>query len=754
MDGEGSQGPGDAAEAALVEVLGCPEDRREAELERACAERPELAEALRTRWRALQGLGLAGVPPTQTVDGFPEALGDFDLLERLGAGGMGVVYRARQRSLGREVALKLLRPEALYFERARERFRRETAAVAALRHPGIVPVHAAGEAQGVPYFAMELVDGATLAELLARLRGRAPRSLAGADLDAALGPPAASPRPPLFDLDWGDACAELARQVAEALEHAHARGILHRDVKPSNVALTRDGRAQLFDFGLALGVEGERLTQSGGQLGTLHYMSPEQVRGEEVLDARTDVYSLGATLYELLTLEAPFEGASRVQLEARIGEGRCAPVRELNPRVSRELALVCAKAMEVEPQRRYASARAFADDLAAVLRRRPIAARAPTAGYRARRWLRRNPALASALLAGFGLFGVAPSVLWWRERLHGAELLESAQAEARALAAEAEAMGESRDAQRFLAELFETENPYRSGESEPTVRDALLRGAARLDALDASPRLEARIALGLAVALAYNALHADALPLAERALALEREHGFRLDDGEDRAVELVATCLNMLDRDAEAEPLLREALDGAREPEELARLRFALGRTLIDLGRVPEARDELERAREHYLESGVENREARMAIALRLAVANDRLNERARSLEEAEEGLRLARELFDEDHPAVAEGLSRCAQALVQLGDCANGIAEQERAQALIEGRFGRGSFYDLRFREDLALMLATCGDLPRAADVALELADLAAALYGPDDARTRRLETYAERYLELAESR
>ena len=182
---------------------------------------------------------------------FPERLGEFRLVRRLGGGGMGVVYEAVQESLGRTVALKLIRPEHLYFARSRERFRRETDAVARLAHPGIVSIYTVGEAQGTPYFAMEMIHGATLAQVLDQVAGLAPESLLGEDLRAAVvamapdeaGSPTEAASE-LFSGTWAQVCTRVILRMAEALAHAHGRGVLHRDIKPSNVLVDRDGRAR------------------------------------------------------------------------------------------------------------------------------------------------------------------------------------------------------------------------------------------------------------------------------------------------------------------------------------------------------------------------------------------------------------------------------------------------------------------------------------------------------------------------------
>lgn len=352
---------------------------------------------LRARIEALEAAGLVAGGPAP--DNFPESLGDFRLLERLGGGGMGVVFRAEQRSLGRVVALKLIRPEQLYFPRARERFRREVEAVARLAHPGIVPVYASGEENGLPFYAMELVDGLSLAHVLRALAGRDPAQLRGADV-AALFPGGASA--PIFERSYEHLVLELARQIALALQHAHARGVLHRDVKPSNIVLGADGRARLLDFGLAARSGATRLTNTGAALGSASYMAPEVASGKAIDgDVRTDVYGLGVSLYELLTLRLPFEAPTTAELSVRIQAGQPAEPRQWNRSLSRDAQTVCLCALELEPARRYASAQALADDLGCVLELRPIAARPASTWRKVERWTRRHPARASSLALGF-----------------------------------------------------------------------------------------------------------------------------------------------------------------------------------------------------------------------------------------------------------------------------------------------------------------------------------------------------------------
>ena len=412
------------AEAVIARCLAVSEGDRARAIEDEIARLPEIADELRARLEVLRafGFGLPGSTPD-----FPEQLGDFRLIERLGGGGMGVVFRAEQTSLKREVALKLIRPEQLYFAGSRERFRREVDAVARLQHSGIVPIFAVGEERGIPFFAMERIRGCTLAEAMRALRGRAPESLKGADLHGVVAAAAESngslPEGSAFDGTWIETCLRLARQVAEALEHAHERGLVHRDVKPSNIALTPDGRAMLFDFGLVRADEAGDLTRTGSTLGTIHYMSPEQMRGGKEVDRRSDVYSLGVTLYEMLALQLPHRGESQHEIERAIEVGPD-PIRARNPRVETDVETVVLRALDRDPGRRYPRATDLARDLGHLLAKRPIEAQRPGPLLRCRRWMQRKPVAATALVVGPALllFGGVATLL--RERSHSRDLGE------------------------------------------------------------------------------------------------------------------------------------------------------------------------------------------------------------------------------------------------------------------------------------------------------------------------------------------
>jgi len=367
-----------------------------------CGEHPGEAPAILARLELLRGAGLLG----QAEPAIPERLGEFRLLRRLGAGGMGVVYLAEQRGLGRRVALKLVRPNQLYFPETRRRFRREVEAAARLQHEGIVTVHTVGEEAGIPYYAMEYVPGCTLAAVLARLAaaGRPPGGLSGADLAA--GVAAASGEPVAADGlpgDWVEACLHVAVQVADALGHAHQRGVVHRDVKPSNILLTTRLAARLADFGLAKLQDAAGLSRSGQRIGTPFYMSRGRGGGGRgTVDARADVYAAGVVLYEMLTLRVPFPGESDEEVYRAILARPLVPPRRLNPAIDRDLEAVLLKALEHDPGERYADGAALASDLRRRQRGEATLARPVPSLVRRVRSTRRwsAPAL---LLAGAGV---------------------------------------------------------------------------------------------------------------------------------------------------------------------------------------------------------------------------------------------------------------------------------------------------------------------------------------------------------------
>ncbi len=345
-------------------------------------------------------------------------LGEFELVRQLGSGGMGVVFEARQPSVGRRVAIKVLR-DPFASESLKARFRREISTIGGLDHPDIVPVVAAGVESGLAYYAMKYLDGISGSQLIRGLRtavdlpprmqavrrcvapesGERDRESTGSD----------SASSSAWEEPYARWAARLALHVAEALQHAHDHGVVHRDVKPGNIIIRPSGRPVLLDFGLATSPVEQTLTRAGDFLGTLAYAAPEQARGETT-DARGDVYSLGATLYELLGLRRPFESSGHSALLREIEHDDPPPLGRWVPR---DLRTICGCALAKVPQERYATAGAMAHDLREFLAGRPIRARPPGGLARTSRWIRRHPTLATValsaavLLIGVRLAGVA-----------------------------------------------------------------------------------------------------------------------------------------------------------------------------------------------------------------------------------------------------------------------------------------------------------------------------------------------------------
>jgi TolB-like protein/Flp pilus assembly protein TadD len=315
-------------------------------------------------------------------------LRDYELLEVIGRGGQGVVFRARQKSLNRTVALKMISVGSWATEAHLKRFRREAEAVASLEHPGIVPVYEVGESDGSCYFSMRFVEGGQLDQVIKRN----PLSIRQA--------------------------AELISKVASTVHYAHEHGILHRDIKPGNILLDAKGEPLLTDFGLARLVEAEStVTRTKEVMGTPSYMAPEQAVGNNAaVSSTTDVYGLGAVLYQLLTGHPPFAGGTTYETIKLVLDTEPRQPRLLNPKIDRDLSTICLKSLEKDPKRRYSSALALAEDLERWLKHEPIQARHTGVFARGKKWVRRNPARA---LSAASLVALAAATGWivWKSEL-------------------------------------------------------------------------------------------------------------------------------------------------------------------------------------------------------------------------------------------------------------------------------------------------------------------------------------------------
>jgi serine/threonine protein kinase/WD40 repeat protein len=397
---------------------------------------PEQAERIRQLFPMLVLMEQAGSGPAVSLDdtcahegaetdhlpAHPERIGGYRILREIGRGGMGVVYEAEQLALGRRVALKVLPLDAAQDGSGLERFRREAKAAARLHHTNIVPVHEVGEDGQRCYYAMQLIHGQPLDQVLAELhRLRSPegdnappdaagrsvaqsllrdepqphRAAAGSSSTAVTLPgQAESTSLASNPLPYYRSVARIGLQVAEALEHAHREGIIHRDIKPSNLLLDAEGRVWVSDFGLAK-TDDAALTNTGDVVGTIRYMAPERFRGWS--DARSDIYSLGLTLYEMLLLRPAFPAADRVQLLQQVTHEEPPRLRKVDAGIPRDLATIVEKTIDREPARRYQTAEELAVDLRRYLEDRPILARRAGLVELGWRWCKRNPAVAGLL---------------------------------------------------------------------------------------------------------------------------------------------------------------------------------------------------------------------------------------------------------------------------------------------------------------------------------------------------------------------
>jgi serine/threonine protein kinase/Flp pilus assembly protein TadD len=479
------------------------------DVEEYAARHPEIAPVLRRVLASLQLLGLT--PPagaTATEEPASGVLGDFRILRELGRGGMGVVYEAEQISLGRRVALKVLPLAATMDPRQLQRFHNEARAAACLHHANIVPVFAVGQDRGVHYYAMQLIEGRTLAAVIRELQqsGRKGSPAAKPVAQAQAGPadadatpphtpaplppavaPSTAPQGALSTLGsvrgaaFFQTVAQLGVQAAEALEHAHQVGVVHRDVKPANLLLDGRGMVWVADFGLAQLQSQAGPTMTGDLVGTLRYMSPEQALAQRVaIDQRTDVYSLGATLYELLTLRPVFEGGDRQELLRQIAFEEPTRPRRLNAAIPAELETVVLKALEKSPQDRYGTAQEAADDLRRFLEDRPVKARRPSWGRAAAKWARRHQTVVWSTAAALALvLAVLGGSVGWVMRDREARRAETERVVDRALA-EVESLRQGRKYPEALAAARRAERLLGEEEGHEELRRRVWQVAADL----------------------------------------------------------------------------------------------------------------------------------------------------------------------------------------------------------------------------------------------------------------------------------
>ena len=422
------------------------------DLEEYAQKYPEIAEQIRLSFPALELVGAtlcssSHAPQTAGLQGTEEQrLGDFRIGAEVGRGGMGIVYEAEQISMGRKVALKVLPFAAVMDEKAITRFKNEARAAGTLHHDNIVPVHAVGSERGVYFYAMSLIQGITLAELVMELKQRLAtrqenewtsplveevvteidRSDGVTHNDARhsarlteqettrLVQGTLSTHRSLFDSRFFRQVARIGADTADALHHAHEHGIVHRDVKPGNLMVDANGKVWITDFGLARIDADAGMTMTGDLLGTLRYMAPEQALAKRaVVDHRADIYSLGVTLYEMLTLRPAYDGRDRKELLKQLAFEEPKPIRYFHPDVPIDLETIILKAIEKNPEERYVTAEELAHDLRAFHASRPIKAKPLTPLQRSRRWASRHLGMlvAATIVLLIGTLGLAGAVI-------------------------------------------------------------------------------------------------------------------------------------------------------------------------------------------------------------------------------------------------------------------------------------------------------------------------------------------------------
>ncbi|TWT44038.1 Serine/threonine-protein kinase StkP [Phycisphaerae bacterium RAS1] len=574
-----------------------------------------IAAARRQAERLGDGSASPGVAARGAGDGPPAALwrGRYQNLREFGRGGQGIVYTATQAGTKRTVAIKVLRDGPFTTPRDRARFEREVEILGGLRHPSIVTVIESGCELGCDYVVMDFIPGEPL-DAFVRKNAAAPPSARGRRRDALRG------------------TIELFARVCDAVNAAHLAGVVHRDLKPSNVRVTPDGAPYVLDFGLAKSTRGasdgsSAATETGQFLGTLPYASPEQAAGEPQVDIRTDVYSLGVILYQLLTGRFPYEvrGSSR-ELASRIASAPPASARGLNPAIGHELETILQRALAKEPERRYQSAGALSADLRRYVANEPIEAKRDSSAYLARKLLARHAALvgAASLLIAIVAVGLTVSLWLWRDAARQrdrAQLAEAAeQQRSRQLAAALQTEGEARqqaessaaeadEIRDFVLSLFKAADPAQTGGKTLTLREALDRGAKRL--LDA--KLEERPALRAAfcdaLGEAYQSLGAypEADAYFEQALALLTSQQPEDSEAVLRARLQRVELLVLRGRydearslaDGMAETVMRESADF---PLLAARHALQRGVALRELGRLDDSEAALDAALRGFIE--------------------------------------------------------------------------------------------------------------------------------------------------------
>jgi serine/threonine-protein kinase len=628
-------------------------------------------------------LGPASTLDLQTRPRPGLTFGDFRLVRRLGAGGMGEVWEAEQVSLTRRVALKLIRPDR-FDALSLARFEREARAAARVGHRGIVAVHAWGDHAGTAWIAQELVvGGRTLQDWIEERRRR-----------------------PALGADYYHEVARIVAELAAACAAAHAAGIVHRDLKPQNVLLAPDGSVKLADFGLARVFGADELSQSGEMLGTLPYMSPEQVGGSRAtLDARSDIFSLGVVFYELLALSRPFGGDSPPQIVHKILHVDPPSPSTLRSQVPRDLAIVCARALEKSVGQRLASMHEFEAELRRFIACEPIRSRAPGTLYRVGKWMKRHPAKSTA----FGLGAALVAAI-------AVSLVSSIRARREVERSLGNVVGLFEFVERDLLLPIQPQGGDRGGR-RLTMLSVIDAAAARLDAgADLPPELEGRLRNSFGVTFWMLGDLSAAEHHERRALELLRETNGADDEQTLFAASNLGEILRVQRRFQEAEPLLedtlarRERILGDVHPHTLTAM-HNLGALRLDQGRFDEASSLLERCL--GLSSMVHGRESRHTAGTLqvLALVKQGLGEFARAEEHLREAYAIDVNALGADDPETLSVSYALGSLLFELGRVDEAAPILEFVLQVREKKLGPGHYDTLSARNAVGELAKRRGD-------------------------------------------
>jgi tetratricopeptide (TPR) repeat protein len=617
------------------------------------------------------------------------AFTDYELLEEVARGGMGVVYRARQISLNRPVAIKLMLAGHLANAAEVQRFRTEAETAAQLHHPNIVAIHEVGEHEGQPFFSMELVAGRSLAQVVRD-------------------EPLSSRK-----------AAAYLKSIAEAVQYAHSRGVLHRDLKPSNILIDEHDRPRIADFGLAkrfndspMSTSDPQLTQTGQVLGSPSFIPPEQAAGErDKVGPASDVYSLGAILYHCLTARPPFVSETLTQTLRMVAEQEPVAPRLLNAGVPRDLETICLKCLEKSPQRRYASAQELADELRLFCEDKPIRARPMSLVGKSHRWCLRNKPLAAsgtAILALLLAVAVGSPVAAFRinrERLQA----QASQQKAEEFA-------------RFLSQTLASAGPsVAQGRDKTLLLEILSNATWRVShELKNQPEVEADVRLVIGSTYIDLGDYTNALAMTREALRLREAHFGPRNISVARALNNLGAILAEMGDLPGAEAYDRRALELkiallGRENPDVATSMSNLGFRLQSQGKLAEAEPLL-----------------REALRIRLKMLPPSHPDTAMSLnnlamllwargqfDEAESQFRRAlaifQNLYPKDHPMVATMLNNVGEVLRNLGRLGEAEATMRDAVAMRERVLGHRSAYTAYSQHNLAIILERLGRLDEA---------------------------------------